>query len=101
MSVLTPELSELIKQEKDKDFVLARTGRDGEIRKVRDTIYIVNIVELERVDFDTLTDGMSVEEKLEKLFEVLERATATVFRKKKEFIETEEEEKDDNEKEKA
>ena len=45
VSVLTPELTDLIKQEKDKDFVPARTGRDREIRKVRDISDIVNILE--------------------------------------------------------
>ena len=44
---------------------------------------------------------MKVEKKLAKLIEILEMATATVFRKKKEFIETELEEKEDNEKKKA
>ena len=45
VSVLTPELPELIKQEKDKEFRLARTGTDRNQRKIRDINDIVNILE--------------------------------------------------------
>ena len=47
---------------------------------------------LMQVDFDTLTEGMDVEQKLGQLFEILENASGIVFAKKKEFIENKEEE---------
>ena len=57
--------------------------------------------ELMDIDFDTATEGRNVEEKLCKMYEILEKATALIFIKKKEYIENEEEEKEENEKKKV
>ena len=58
--------------------------------------------ELIEVDFDTTTEGMYVEQKLFKLYCILENITALVFQKSKEFIaEGEKKEEDKNKKNKS
>ena len=49
--------------------------------------------ELMEVDFDTTTDGMNVEHRLEQIYSILENITALIFIKKKEYIEEEEKKK--------
>ena len=57
--------------------------------------------ELREIDFDTLTEGMNVQQKLSKLYEILEKVTAFIFIKKKEFIENEEDLKEQKEKKRS
>ena len=52
--------------------------------------------ELRNIDFETITQEMNVEQKLSKLYDILEKATAKVFIKKKEFKDKDEDEENED-----
>ena len=55
---------------------------------------------LREVNFDALVEGMNVKERLLKYYDILEKVVDAVFRKKKQYLETLEDEKDDENKRK-
>ena len=57
--------------------------------------------ELMEVGFDTITEGMNVEQKLSKLYSILESATALIFTEKKEIITNEEAKEENDEKKRS
>ena len=66
-----------------------------EINKADQEDWLRYEAELMEVDFDSLTESMNVKQRMDKFCEILEKATAAVFIKKKEFVVNEEEEKEE------